>query len=80
MSAHRYMLRFYVGPVAVVEVGHAVRSLTSVTEGTEHIWVEWEGEDALAAADSFCTRLREDSGRDFGMKLKESRRVDGRPD
>jgi hypothetical protein len=73
------MLRFFVGPTAVKQVADAVRAVDrQVVEGTEHIWVEWEGEDALAASDAFRARLREQAGTDFGITLKEQRRIDPR--
>jgi hypothetical protein len=77
MTEHKYMLRFFAGPTAVKQVADAVRAVDRrVVEGTEHIWIEWEGEDALAASENFRARLREQAGTDFGIELKEQRRIE----
>jgi hypothetical protein len=71
MAMYKYKLYFFVGPVAVGQVTDAIRLFEPrVVAGTEHLWVEWEGENADGAADSFCARLREQAGTDFGIELK----------
>ena len=72
----KYRLRFQVGPTAVKEIADAIRKAGFMpTEGTEHILVDVEGEDAMDAEQSFLDDLRKVHKKDFGLKSRGTRKL-----
>ena len=75
-TASRYRLRYWTGPVAVKQIAAAVEKAGyKVTEGTEDIYVDSEGSDAIDASENFLDDLRKHTGKTFGLKMREHRRL-----